>query len=258
MVGSHARSRAPAGAPRSLLAVATAALLTASVAAAAATPPGRPPSGAAVPKGRSAPVPTDAVPTDAVPTDAGRPLPKDLAGHLLAPEDFGGYYRQAPVDAGVDLRGSRCLRAVSDAGRPAEQASTYLAVGNAGNVPAVLEVVDAYRSATAAAGAWSAADRALKGCATLGADLAGDGPITTRLQGVPPASLGLQAVGAHVRVERGTFHAGGFEESLEIAVVARDRELLVVVELDRVPPVPGSAIYDDFGSAVVTAYGKLA
>ena len=254
VAGTHARSSPPAGGARALLGTAAAALLVASVVAATVAGLGRSPAHRPVHRpGRGTP-PSQT----AEPANSEVPLPTCLTGRLLAPEDFGGYYRPAPATAPADLNSSRCLRAIAGAGHPAEQASTYLAVGNAGGVPAVLEAVDVHRTPAAAAAGWSAAAKSLRHCLTLRADLAGEGRITTRLAAVPPATLGLQEVGRHVELRRGTFEASGLLESLEIAVVSAGNRLLVVAELDRVPPVPGSAIYDNFGSAVVTAYGKLA
>jgi hypothetical protein len=194
--------------------------------------------------------------TTGAPVTAAPPTyapPTDLGAHLLAPADTGGYYRvDAPV-AGVDLSGSSCLSALAAPAAPDARAATYLAVGNEGDVPAILEAVDAYPSSAATTAAF-AADRAdLARCVHLTTTLAGGVTLTTRLRPVVLTPIGDRAL-----AYRGPFTTAGLAESIQIAVVQAPHELLLVIQLDRDPPVAGSAIYDNFPSAVVTAYGKLA
>jgi hypothetical protein len=183
--------------------------------------------------------------------------PGDLSGGLLVPEDMGGYYRVDPTTAEVDLHGSPCLAALDGPGAPVAHASTYLAVANYGDVPALLEQVDAYRTAAAAAAAWAADAGDLARCTSLHTTLAGGGVLIAELHQVPLVSLNLQATGRSAVVWEGGFELGGLDQTIDIAAVDGHDEVLVMIELDRNPPVAGSSIYDNFASAVVTAYGKL-
>lgn len=255
MAGTHIRSRHPVLLLPGLLAAGSMALLGAGVGALAALPPPMPTSRRAPAAAAGAPAPPRMA---AAPAATALALPAGLPAELLAPEDFGGYYRLDRPAAVEDLRHSVCLSEFARPGQPAEAASTFLTVGNAGGVPALLEVVAAYRTAAAVSNAWSAELSAVARCRRLPVGPVVGGAVSTTLQPVATGPLELGGLGKRVVVRRGAFVTGSYHETLEIAAVAGRGEILFVAELDRLPPVPGSAVYDNFGSAVVTAYGKLA
>ncbi len=199
------------------------------------------------PSTRHGSAPTTVPPPTTVPTAA---VSAALEADLLVPADEGGFYRVQPSIGQSDLGGSSCLATLAHQPGQVGTALSYLEGPNEDGLPGILELLTSYRGAGAAR-AFRADMADLAGCAHLVTTLDGGGRVDTHL-----APVTLPALGEGDFADKGAFSVGGVDQTITVAVVRRDPVVLTMVYLDSVPP--ADALYDNFVSALVTSFGKLA
>lgn len=179
------------------------------------------------------------------------PTSSTLVADLLEPSDeANGFYMSEPDLAAADLAASPCMETLERQPGQTGTAINYLRGPNRDGLPGIAEFLASYRPGAAGA-AYRAAAADLSRCAALTTALAGDGTAATRL-----APLAVPALGAGSVAARGAFTADGEAQTLTIAVVDRDPVVMVMVYVDTQPP--ANPLYDNFASALTTAFGKLA
>lgn len=185
-------------------------------------------------------------------TDAASPAGPDtgyLEANMLTPTDMGGYYQIVPSNATDLLASAPCLAALQPAPDQSGRSTTALVGPDLYGLPAIVEVVQSYPGAAAAA-VYQAMAGAISSCPSFSLDFDGTHEeVTLQTAVIPP-------VGDRDQVWQGTFTYGARSVLLQIGVALSSQEVVAMVYLDSVPA--SAAIMGTFPSTLSAAIGKLA